>query len=146
VPLIANWPGRIPAGTVNRDLIGGVDFLPTLCEAAGVQVPLRLDGRSFLPQLLGQTGRPREWLYSWYSRDGGPTASHEYATSTNFKLYRDGRFFDLRKDWFEEEPLSVSTLGGPSADAARKLQSVLDYFKDARPSSVWQPWAPVRRR
>ena len=35
VPLIANWRGKVPAGKVNTDLVGAVDFLPTLCEAGG---------------------------------------------------------------------------------------------------------------
>ena len=32
VPLIVNWPGRVSAGKVNSDLVGSVDFLPTICE------------------------------------------------------------------------------------------------------------------
>jgi arylsulfatase A len=55
VPLIANWPGKVPAGRVNGDLIASTDFLPTLCAVAGVPLPASLppDGRSFLPQLMG---------------------------------------------------------------------------------------------
>ena len=56
VPLIANWPGHMPAGSVNDDLIDSTDFLPTICEAAGVKVPasLKIDGHSFWPQLMGE--------------------------------------------------------------------------------------------
>src|SRR5205085_993472 len=68
VPLVASWPGKIPPGTVCNDLIDMTDFLPTICEAAGVNVPEKLpqDGRSFLPQLLGKKGNPREWIYSYW--------------------------------------------------------------------------------
>jgi arylsulfatase A len=64
VPLIASWPGRIAAGKVCADLVDTTDFLPTLCEAAGVAVPaeMKVDGRSFLPQLRGEKGTPREWI------------------------------------------------------------------------------------
>src|SRR5439155_5604908 len=64
VPLIAHWPKVIPAGKVSADLVDSTDFLPTLCEAAGVPVPmdLKIDGRSFLSQLRGQKGNPREWM------------------------------------------------------------------------------------
>src|SRR5262245_41738141 len=74
VPLIVNWPGRTPAGGVSDDLIDSTDFLPTICEAAGVNVPksLSIDGRSFLRQILGQQGEPREWIYTWYSKNGTP--------------------------------------------------------------------------
>ena len=39
VPLLARWPGRIPAGSVRQALFTQVDFMATLAEAAGVPVP-----------------------------------------------------------------------------------------------------------
>jgi arylsulfatase A len=145
VPLIASWPGHIAAGKVNNDLVGSVDFLPTLCEAAGTTVPasLRIDGRSFLPQLLGQKGQPREWLYSWYARNGGGTPQWEYAMSTAYKLYRDGKFFDLTADPFEEKPLTASGLSGPAAAAAKTLQGALDQYATARPPHLMTAPADV---
>jgi len=67
VPFIANWPGIIPAGKVNRDLIDFSDFLPTVCETASVAIPTRfkIDGQSLLPQLRGMKGNPRKWTYCW---------------------------------------------------------------------------------
>ena len=98
VPLIANWPGQVVAGNVCSDLVDTTDFLPTLLEAAGVPLPteLKLDGRSFLPQLRGKQGQPREWIYSWYSpRQGADLTVREFAFNHRFKLYRTGDFFDL---------------------------------------------------
>ncbi len=141
VPLIANWPGRIAAGQVNRDLIGSVDFLPTIVELAkppvfGATLP---DGRSFLPQLLGRPdAKPREWLYAWYAPDGGKDPRWEFAMSTRHKLYRDGRFFDLAADPFEKNALKVAGLKGHAATAATSLQAALDQFKDARPAHLWE--------
>ena len=65
VPLIAHWPGRTPPGKVTQDLIDFSDFLPTLCEAARAEVPksLKIDGRSFLPQIRGEKGNLRNWVY-----------------------------------------------------------------------------------
>jgi arylsulfatase A len=138
VPLIANWPGRIAAGKVNTDLVGSVDFVPTICDAAGVVLPngTASDGRTFYPQLLGQKGQPREWLYSWYARNGGATAEWEYTMSNSYKLYRDGRFFDLTKDPYEANPLKVSGLTGAAASASKNLQSALDRFTNARPAHL----------
>jgi arylsulfatase A len=141
VPLIANWRGKIRAGQVNTDLVGSVDFLPTICEAAGVTVPpeLKIDGRSFLPQLLGKPGNPREWLYVWYARYGGPKAMFEFAMSKQHKLYRDGTFFDLMADPFEEKPpLHVANLTGQKAEAAKALQAALDLYRDSRPAQLMQ--------
>lgn len=40
VPLVVRWPGVVPAGRVDRtSVVAGVDFLPTLCAAAGAEVP-----------------------------------------------------------------------------------------------------------
>lgn len=134
VPFIANWPGVIPPGRVNRDLISSVDFLPTLCAAAGVSVPAEVDGVSFLPQLRGEPGTPREWLYCWFSpRQRLELAVSEFAFNQDYKLYRTGDFFDLRADPFEEKPLAVSALTGRAASTAVKLKGVLDRFMDARP-------------
>lgn len=147
VPLIVNWPARVAAGQVNRDLIASTDFLPTICEAAGATVPQLAaeDGRSFLPQLSGKKGQPRESAYFWYAPDGGATPKFEFAMSTQFKLYRDGTFFDLRKDWFEEKPLKVASLSGERAAVAKALQATLDQYKHARPAHLLQPYETAKQ-
>jgi len=146
VPFIANWPGRIPAGRVNSDLIASVDYLPTLCEVAGTKVPaaLKIDGQSFLPQLLGQKGQPRDSFYLWYVRDGGPTATFEFAQSKTHKLYRDGKFFDLTRDPFEEQPLAAAKLTGAAGAEAKRLRGVLDQYAQARPADVAAKAAPKK--
>jgi arylsulfatase A len=130
----------VPAGAVNGDLVGSTDFLPTLLEAAGAPLPAGYpgDGVSFLPQLLGQRGNPRESLYAWYASDGGPVARWEYAMSARHKLYRDGNFYELTTDPFEKSPLKASTLTGEPAEAARALQAVLDQYAEARPPELRQ--------
>jgi arylsulfatase A len=139
VPLIASWPAVMKAGRVSRDLVSSVDFLPTLCEAAGVTAPANTDGVSFLPQLRGERGKPRDWLYCWYSpRQGQDLTVREFAFDQRYKLYRDGRFFDLSNDPFEKEPLDAKSLAEPMATAARKLQNALDQFSSARPAELDQ--------
>lgn len=137
VPLIASWPAVMTQGRVNQDLISSVDLFPTLCEAAGAPAPAKTDGVSFLPQLRGEAGRPREWLYCWYSpRQRLDLTVREFAFDREHKLYRDGRFFDLIADPDEKSPLDVAQLTGPAVEAARKLQGALDRFTDARPAQL----------
>lgn len=138
VPLIANWPEQVPSGRVNRDLVDSTDFLPTLCELAGVEVPpsLPIDGQSFAPQLRGEKGTPREWLYAWYARNGGAKATQEWAMTTELKVYRDGNAFDLRSDPDENHPVEVASLSGEDAATAKKLQAVMDKYADARPAHL----------
>ncbi len=134
VPLIVHWPGRTPSGMVCRDLVDFSDFLPTLCAAAGVDIPeqLSLDGRSFLPQLFGEPGNPRKWIYVWYARNGGSTG-REFARTQRYKLYRSGEFFDVQRDVLEQLPLAASNDTEKRAETRRKLQAVLDEYVDARP-------------
>ena len=74
VPLIVNWPGKTPAGKVSADLIDSSDFMPTLAEVAGAKLPQNtiLDGRSFAPQLHGQKGQPRDWIFIQLAGIGTP--------------------------------------------------------------------------
>ena len=135
VPMIASWPAVIREGRVCSDLISAADFLPTFCEAAAVAVPETVDGVSFLPQLRGEKGTPREWLYTWYSpRQKADLTVKECAFDQHHKLYRDGRFFDLRQDPFEVSPPIEP--GELHAAAVAKLQAVLDRYAAARPTEL----------
>jgi arylsulfatase A len=139
VPLIASWPGKIAVGKVSDDLVDSTDFLPTICAAAGISLAAdpRIDGRSFLPQLKGETGTPREWVYCWYSPRG--EALREFAFDQKYKLYRNGEFYDLAADPQEKAAKNVKDLSGAAAEAAKKFQAALDQYKDARPSHLKQP-------
>lgn len=76
VPAIAYWPGRIAPG-VNRDTVATMDLLPTIMDLTGATTlpGHRLDGRSFLPLLVGQAeflpSRQLFWMYQ------GNTAARE---------------------------------------------------------------------
>ena len=75
VPLIAWWPGTVPAGTVADHPSAFWDFLPTACELAGVTVPGAIDGVSYLPTLLGRKGqRQHDYLYWEFLERGGKQA------------------------------------------------------------------------
>src|SRR5262245_36575546 len=134
VPLIVNWKGKAPSGRVNGDLIDSSDFMPTLLDAAGVKAPagLQIDGRSFLAQVRGEKGRPREWFYCWYARDGGAKADREFAASHQYKLYRGGELYDYMADPKEERPLPAAE----AAPARQMLQAALDTYRDVRPKGL----------
>jgi len=131
VPMIASWPGTIHPGKVSQDLVDFSDFLPTLCAAAGASIPetLSLDGQSFLPQLRGEEGHPREWIYCYYSRGGAK--GEQWARNQRYKLYPSGELYDISQDRLEKTPLVELS---PVAQQARTtLQEVLDQYKEARP-------------
>ncbi len=140
VPLIVRWPGSAKAGSVCDDLVDTTDFLPTLCAAAGIDLPrdLVVDGRSFVPQLRGERGEPRAWVYCWYGRNGGAKAEHEFAATKQLKLYRDGRVFDVASDAAEATPLNGESLLAAQRDELATLKAALDKYADARPRHLRQ--------
>lgn len=142
VPGIVNWPGHVVSGKVCDDLIDATDFLPTICEAATVSAPGDIDGRSFFPQLKGEHGNPRPWLYSWYNPSGGPKAQAEFAHDSGFKLYTDGRFYNVIKDDHEKSPLADGSLDAIAKAAKAKLQGALDQFQGTRPEAIAKEGKP----
>lgn len=51
-PLIIRWPGKTtPRKVDSNHLISGIDLMPTILEATGLNIPENLDGSSFLPIL-----------------------------------------------------------------------------------------------
>jgi len=67
VPMIARWPGRIPAGVVNNSPAGTIDILPTILKAAGVDIPRDrvIDGSDIWPLLTDvEAESPHEALFA----------------------------------------------------------------------------------
>ncbi len=66
-PWIAVWPGKIEPGTVdNRHFISGIDFMPTVLDAAGLVQTEGTDGFSFLPILLGRRQAGRDEVFTQF--------------------------------------------------------------------------------
>ncbi|MCD6050400.1 MAG: Arylsulfatase [Verrucomicrobia bacterium] len=78
VPLLAWWPGVIKPGGDSKTLISGEDIAPTCLEAAGLKVPERISGVSFLPLLQGKTFKGREHIFA----ERGPHGSSTFTENT----------------------------------------------------------------
>jgi uncharacterized sulfatase len=113
VPMIARWPGKVPAGTTSDLPSAFWDFLPTACELAGGEIPDSIDGISYVPTLLGKSDQqPRhEYLY-WASQEGATMIG---VRQDHWKLVRyrkdkngqpDWRLYDLRTDIGEQHDLA----------------------------------------
>ena len=59
VPLLIRWPKGIPSGRRVEDFVSVMDVGPTLLELSGIEVPAKMNGRSFLPQL---TSKMSGWI------------------------------------------------------------------------------------
>jgi arylsulfatase A len=127
VAMIASWPGAGPAGKICGDLVDFSDLLPTLAELAGAELPadIALDGRSFAPQLRGEKGTPRDWIYCWYSRNGIRNKASQHVRDQQFKLYADGRMYDVVDDFYEKKPLNIDSLDAATREKHALFSKVL---------------------
>jgi arylsulfatase A len=72
VPLIARWPGRVPAGRVVDTPVINTSWFATVSELAGVNVPASLDAESFVPVLTGGNTKTSTmfWHFPHYTNQG----------------------------------------------------------------------------
>ena len=100
-PLLVRWPGVTKPGSVRRDLVSNVDFAQTLLEAAGVDSPSDMQGRSLVPLLKGRT--PRDWrksfYYHYYEFPGPHDVAKHYGVVTD--RYKLVHFYEPRMDYWE---------------------------------------------
>ena len=112
VPMIARWPGKIPAGSECHEVAATFDLLPTFAGLSGGTLPAhRIDGQDIWPLLCGKSRQsPHETFY--YFRGGGKLQAVRHG---NWKLHlprKSGRgrnqqasateLYDLAKDVSEE--------------------------------------------
>lgn len=115
-PLIIRQPGK-PAGQVSPALTEFVDLFPTLCEAAGLPRPARLDGRSLVPLLSDPDQDWSDAIYTrWKNADNVTTERYSYSEWRN----DDGdhyatTLFDHRSDSLE----LVNLADVPGLDSVR---------------------------
>lgn len=120
VPLLARWPGRVPAGAVSDHPGAHWDFFATACELAGQAVPAGIDGISLRPTLLGRPGEQRahSYLY-WQSGPAGDIAIREgdwkgvwrgagKSAEPRWEVYHLGRDPAETEDRAEAEPAQVA--------------------------------------
>ena len=70
VPLLAVWPNKIKPNQTSGAMVSFVDFVPTIIELAGGELPEGLDGRSFQDVLLGRADTFRKFVYGTHTGDG----------------------------------------------------------------------------
>ncbi len=85
---IVRWPGKVAAGSESDALIEYVDIVPTFLDAAGVASPEILDGRSFLPVLVGNAAQHKTHVFGLQTTRGINNGSKYFA----IRSVRDARY------------------------------------------------------
>ena len=81
-PSIVCWPKIIPKGTVSTQHSQFHDWMPTLCEIAGIEAPARTDGVSLVPTLTNPKNPNSNGQKT-------PTTYIEYSVQGKMKNYQD---------------------------------------------------------
>ena len=106
VPCIIKWPGRIEAGTVNRDFVSALEVFPTLLAAAGIVPPdtIPLDGFNLLPRLQDESVTPTREEMFWELREdqAARVGVWKWVASP-----RGGGLFNLEEDIGEQHDLAA---------------------------------------
>lgn len=140
---LVRWPGHVAAGRVDETSVtGGVDFLPTICKLAGVDLPanLQTDGEDVSDIWLG-AARARtkalhwEWLFNVQGAADGYMPPMLAIRDGDWKLFvnHDGgraQLYNIPRDVSEEHDVAAA-----NADTVRSLTAkALAWQKSLPPS------------
>ena len=165
VPMIARWPGRIPAGSECNALTTTMDMLPTMCGITGAAGPTKpIDGYDIQNLLLakGEAESPYEALFYYRRRQlqavrMGDWKYHLPLKKTHPKWTspdptgkgRKAKLVHLRDDLSEttdvsaEHPAIVEQLVSLANEATERLGNDEQIGREQRPSRTLESSAPM---
>ncbi len=136
VPLIVNWPGSIEPRVDSETVVDFTDFLPTFAELAGVDTPKdrSIDGHSFVASLFGDGQSKKQFAFCQEAvlpKPGGTEPEGEssglsWVRNASWKLYSDGRLFDMANDPQESRPIRASADSQEEARIRDQLKAGLN--------------------
>ena len=98
-PMMFRLPGVVAAGKRDRsNFVSVVDFMPTFFELNEVPTPTRIDGRSLLPLLKGESQADRDFVFTQIdSKAGGAAVPMRCVQDTKFGYiynpFSDGKYY-----------------------------------------------------
>ena len=127
VPFAVSWPGTIPAGQTIDEPVISLDILPTIANAAGIEIQAdwNLDGVDVMPLLSGETDKLENRFMYWNTTTAGAIRDQDWKLvipnlRTKNKKYQ---LFNISNDISE------------SVDLADKHPEQLERLKAA-----WEAW------
>ncbi len=140
VPAFAVWPEKIKAGSVSQQVNTTMDVYPTLLEVAGLVSTGPLDGRSFLPTLLGKEMTESRTL-SFVRREGGVAyggKAYHAIRQGDWKQLQNSPYQPLELYNLKEDPLESNNLYNQYPEKVKALNSALMLHIQEGGSVPWQ--------
>jgi N-acetylgalactosamine-6-sulfatase len=141
---LVRWPGKVPAGRVDEtSVVGAVDFLPTICSLAKVEVPptLNPDGQDLSPLWLGGETKPREnalhweWLFTVQGSEDGYVPPALAIRDGDWKLFLDHKGGSTQLYHIPNDPGENTDLAAKQPEVVKSLsEKALTWVKTLPPS------------
>lgn len=151
VPFIARWPGRIPAGEINRsDVVAGIDLMPTLAALCGISIPqsVELRGENRAPILLGGSEPRKHPVYwEWRSKIYAEPIHQSPRLALRdgewkFLMNHDGSRIELYN--LGENYAEMDNIADERPDLVERYREMLKNFATAMPQGPVQPEAGLQ--
>ena len=144
VPLIFAGPG-VPKGD-SKALVYLFELYPTLCELAGIPVPVGLDAKSLAPVIKGKQPKVRDCLFTAY-KDCQRSIRDDRWKLIRYPLIDKTQLFDLQNDPHEMTDLSANLeYAGKVKGLMALLEKTRKEYGDNEPLQVANPkptaWTP----
>lgn len=138
-PLIIRWPAETESGYRNPELVQNLDLAATFLEAAGLDIPEEIQGKSLVPLLKGRDVDWRDALYyHYYEYPAVHMVKKHYGIKT--ERYKLIYFYDDIDEWelydLEKDPREMNSVyGDPAYDDVQKslkkqLKELREYYRD----------------
>jgi len=133
VPTCAVWPGKIKQGR-STELGITMDFYPTLCAIAGIEIDHEIDGQSLAHiWLKGEAGDPNRVLI-WVRREGNQRyqgRAYYAIRKGKWKLFQDTPFEPMRLVDLEADPYEQSPKEANNKEAAELRTLLMKHLQEA---------------
>ncbi len=146
VPFAARWPGQVEAGSHCDRMALTMDLFPTVCEAAGVEVPHVIEGRSLLASLQGKGPVDDKRDLFFHRREGGDRYGGLTINAIrrgDWKLLQNSPFAPLELYDLKNDPTEQHDQARQERQKFRELSAALR-VQIQRGGAV--PWQPIERR
>ena len=99
-PMVWSWLGRVPAEGVRPELVGSCDFVPSICDLAGVEMPSgNYSGRSYVALATAKPlPKKRPWRTSVYAQLGDTGMARVERYKVVERTHGPGELYDLVAD------------------------------------------------
>ena len=133
IPMIARWPGTVPAGRVSDHPWAHWDLFPTLTELAGTTAPSGLDGLSMTRALRGQAQPTHDFFY-WEFHERGFQQAVRMGPWKAVRLKKDA---PLELYQLERDPGERTDVAAANPAVVEKIEAYLRTARTEHPQ--WVP-------